>query len=558
MLEVSRNICQKCLAGIAIGGLLVMVGCSGDNSLISAPNSVVYERVTGTNIEAPVTECSALEESQLTVLNKLQYVNMIRDVYHPLTIDISEEVESIYFPDYFDQVFLQRLSSVSDLVAEEVITNFDQLELACDFDVACAESFISKFGRRAFRRLLTEEEVSELLEKFSEQPTFDDGIKQIVRIFAIDSNAIYQYVEGIAAEGGKVLLNDFEKASRLSFLLWNTIPDDELLDAAERGSLSTKAGFHKQAERLLNARERVGDSTTAFFRHWFGLDYAIGKMQPNFDTALKEFDLLIKDAYHNESSLNDLFTTNIAFVNRDLADIYGLSTEGRIEGKFERVLLDDRKGLLTRAAFLTGTSDSSRSIPTERGIVVGTHLACQTWPLSEPAELQDSLAFLFYQQEEGETRRDTLTRTTGHSRVCSSCHFLTDNIGFTLENFDGHGRYRELDNKVPINPSVEDSFFGPINNANDLGDIVGNAELVKNCFVREWYQHVFLRKYMKPLTNSYGYATEVNQLGHTVPVPSQDDCELQRLNSRFSELDGDLVGLLRELVDSPAFHYYRL
>jgi hypothetical protein len=242
-------------------------------------------------------------------------------------------------------------------------------------------------------------------------------------------------------------INDFELASRLAFFLWSSIPDDELLVVTERGQLSNPSNLERQVRRML-ADPRSQALVTNFAGQWLFLRN-ITRIQPdpaafpNFDENLrqalrKETELLIESTLREDRSVGDLLNTDYTFINERLAKHYGI--DGIYGSEFRRVKIDDpkRRGLLGQASILTVTSYPNRTAPTIRGKWVLEQLLGT--PPPPPPPNVPSL------KEDATTKKMTMRQRMEQHRAnpaCAVCHRLMDPLGFSLENFDGLGRWRD-------------------------------------------------------------------------------------------------------------------
>ena len=262
------------------------------------------------------------------------------------------------------------------------------------------------------------------------------------------------------APGETYEITDLELASRLSFFLWSSVPDEELIGLANAGRLSEPEVLEPQLRRML-ADPRARELATNFAAQWLGLRaLPAGKgpqIYPNFDDALRkalqtETEMFFESIVREDRSVMDLMTADYTFVNERLAQHYGIPN---VHGpEFQRVTLtgefDGRRGLLGKGAWLTTTSEPSRTSPVIRGKWVLMNLL-GTLPPEPPADVPQ----LEEQVENGTVVEGELTiraRMEQHRQnpVCASCHQIMDPIGFALENFDGIGMWRTAEVGQPV------------------------------------------------------------------------------------------------------------
>ncbi len=316
----------------------------------------------------------------------------------------------------------------------------------------CAERIISSLARRAYRRPVTPEDLPQLLALYrdgAERGGFEAGIRFVLQKILVSPEFVFrmEFDPPDARPGSVHRIADVELASRLSFFLWSSIPDDELLAVAERGQLSNTSVLERQVRRML-ADPRSGALVTNFAGQWLFLRN-IARIQPdpaafpNFDENLRqalrqETELLIESMLREDRSVAALLNSNYTFVNERLAKHYGI--EGIYGSEFRRVAVADpkRHGLLGQASILTVTSYPNRTAPTLRGKWVLEQLLGT--PPPPPPPNVPSL------KEDASTRTLTMRERMEQHRsnpACAVCHRMMDPLGFSLENFDGLGRWRD-------------------------------------------------------------------------------------------------------------------
>ena len=324
----------------------------------------------------------------------------------------------------------------------------------------CAADILSGLARRAFRRPVTGEDVDRLL-VFYEQGAatggFDGGIELALRRLLVSPELLFRIVEDPAglAPGTAYTLSDLELASRLSFFLWSSIPDDELLDAAVRGELGDPAVLEAQTRRML-ADPRAQALVTNFAGQWLSLRNAAAvqpdeDLFPDFGEDLRqgfrrETEMLFDAILREDRSVVELLSADYTFLNERLAVHYGIPN---VRGShFRRVTLDDpgRGGLLGHGSILTVTSHANRTSPVVRGKWVLENIL-GTPPPPPPADVPAL---------EATTAGRTLTMREAMEQhranpVCASCHRVMDPLGLALEPFDAIGRWRTPnETRVPM------------------------------------------------------------------------------------------------------------
>ncbi len=316
----------------------------------------------------------------------------------------------------------------------------------------CAERIVSSLARRAYRRPIAADDLPPLMALFR-QGAASDGFEAGVRLALLKILVSPEFLFRMefdppdAAAGSAHRISDIELASRLSFFLWSSIPDDELLAVAERGELGDALVLEHQVRRML-ADPRSRALVKNFAGQWLFLRN-IARIQPdpaafpNFDENLRqaleqETDLLVDSTLREDRSIVDLLTANYTFVNQRLAEHYGI--KGVYGSEFRRVAVNDpnRQGLLGQASILTVTSYPNRTAPTIRGKWVLEQLLGT--PPPPPPPNVPSL------KEDASAKTATMRQRMEQHRAnpaCAVCHRIMDPLGFALENFDGLGRWRD-------------------------------------------------------------------------------------------------------------------
>jgi hypothetical protein len=407
---------------------------------------------------------------------------------------------------------------------------------------ACVEEFLGSFGRRVLRRPLASDELARWVTVATElaQPDAWEGLRLAVAGLLQSPYFLYRIELGEPdpAQPGRRRLDGFEIASRLSFLLWDTTPDDELLDAAERGDLDEAEGVIAAAERLL-ADDRAPATIQAFFAQYLDLGRLAGVSRspenyplftPTTLASMRtEVEMLVDDVVDSGGDARSIFSTRRTFVNAELAALYGVEAEGADATTFVAVELDPngpRAGLLTLGAFLTMNAHETRTSPTARGKYVRERVLCATVP-PPPPDVDTQI-------EPPGTEPMTLREQLEEHRknpACAGCHSFIDPPGFLFEHFDSVGAIRDNDNGLPIDSSG-DLDGVPLADASELAALLETDEQVGHCMVTQLYRHALGR---------------VESKGEE---PAIDD-----LDARFAASSYDFRALVVELVSHEAFRY---
>jgi hypothetical protein len=366
-----------------------------------------------------------------------------------------------------------------------------------------AKAFVESFGLRAFRRPLTAEEVETYLvlyrkgkEAYPTMATFQGGLRLVLEGFLQSPFFLYRAERSTQAADGKVPLDSYEVASRLSYALWNSMPDDALFAAAKEGLLTQREGVASEARRMV-ADARAKGVVDVYHQVIFDVR-RYSTIRPNTtrfpnvtaklaESAAKENALFVQDVvFTRKGRFADLLTSRDTFVNDELARVYGLT--GTFTANFVPVSLDgtQRRGVLTQVGFLASHATSLDPDPIHRGVYLSERLLCQKIG-APPANIPALPA------PNGRTNREVVTsHTEAPGTVCASCHStLINPLGFPFENFDAVGGYRATDNGHPVDASSTPSVGGKkvsVKDALDLADALANTQAVHECYARHWVE----------------------------------------------------------------------
>lgn len=363
------------------------------------------------------------------------------------------------------------------------------------FDEACATTSVTQLGRRVFRRPLEQAETDRyvtLWRTLSDLSTFSFGAEGVVSAMLQSPKFLYrvEYGQPQAGESAR-RYTGYELASRLSYLLWNTTPDDDLLDAADRGDLDTDEGVAARAEAMLDSpRSRAG--LRDFFAEFmylkdFGVNAAASRtLSPELATAMREQAL--RDAeeivFDSDTRFSELLDGTQTHLNGELAAHYGIP--GPTGADFERVTLPDgeRVGLLGTGAFLVRQGNGEETSPVRRGKVILESFLCTTVP-SPPAGVVPVIPE--FDPNVPRTTRERLETHRNHAQ-CLGCHVAMDPLGLALENFDATAKFRTTDNGLPIDTSGEfdgQSFEG----LRELATLLADSPRVAACTVTRFFRY---------------------------------------------------------------------
>lgn len=451
--------------------------------------------------------------------------------------------------DPFDNQFDNQLASRTLIEALEQLASEQTASLLADAprrdavvgctpsgadDAACMAEFVARFGRRALRRPLAADEVQRFVDlglaQAADEDDFYAGVGVILRALLQDPLFVYRVELGTPTdEPGVYRLSDFEVATRLSYFLWGTTPDDALLDRAEAGELVTPDDVRAVAQDML-ADERALPRIDRFHSMWLG--YYRLPHDPALTAAMRTETrmLLEKIIVDDRADWRSLFSATGTFLDDTLATHYGLPTPGTSEFTWVDYGDSGRKGLLSQGSFLSVAGKFGDTSPTQRGKLIRKRLFCQVIPPPPPEVNVDQPPPEV--QSPCKIDRYNMTEIDG----CAACHELMDPVGFGLENYDQAGRYRTTDNDLPQCEIAGEgtidgmAFQGP----DGLADLLLQEGLLDTCIVSQVYQFA---------------------MGH--PPDEDDDRYVEDLTTAFADGGFLFDELMLDLVADEAFLYRR-
>ena len=354
-------------------------------------------------------------------------------------------------------------------------------------ETPCAKQITENLARRAFRRPVSDTDVTRLMQFYDsgrkDGSTFDKGVERLVAAVLASPEFLYRTIRGAqAANAGEVALTDFELATRLSFFIWNTGPDDELLKLAGSKELSKPAVMDAQVKRML-ADPRANSLATNFAMKWLGLN-ELETIKPDqqiftgFNDQLKndlvtEAQTFITSVLLENRPLVELLTSDQTYVNDRVARHYGMNGVNGAQFRWVKVTDKNRMGLLGKGAVLIKTSYPNRTSPVLRGAWVLDKII-GTPPTPPPPGVETDL-----NPKQGETPKTVRARLEQHraNATCRQCHGVIDPMGLALENFDAVGQFRTVDRQAenaPIDVSTVLPSGLPINGPAELREYLAS------------------------------------------------------------------------------------
>ncbi len=443
----------------------------------------------------------------------------------------------------------QEVAASLAAAAKARMSQISPCDLAVDTGTTCATKFVTAFGQRAYRRPLTQAEIATYVSLYTlgRQVDAPNGFRLVVE--AMLQSPFFLYHHDVGATGtpqpATVALTPYELASRLSYFLWNSMPDDTLFGLAANGTLTDATVLGDQVQRML-ADNKAAATIALFHRQWLDLEDL-----PNQDkdaTMFPTYGAPLADAMLQETAmfsdyvvrrgdglLRTLLTSNLAFPQGGLFGVYGVSQPaGFTVG--DPVALDPTKraGILTQAAFLTRWAHGNQTSPVHRGKLVRLNVMCGYIP---PPPVNANTT-----PPAPTAATSTRERFTQHEAdpTCANCHLLMDPIGLGFESYDPIGAYRTMDGLGPVDAtgniiSAGPDLVGTFDGAIDLANKLAGSQDVENCFAAQWFRF------------SLGRMESTN-----------DACSIQGIRDGFKSSGGNIRELLARIAASPAFRNVRL
>lgn len=524
-------------------GLAGYAGCTGTIGDKDAPNVVLAD---GTNsVDLLPTGIRRLTNAEY----EASAVMLTGTTQHPsdgFAPDARQSGYTVNQAQVVDAVVAKQLAASAEKLAAEVKGKLTEFAPCADMNAqaeSCALDFIKSFGGKAYRRPLDQAEIDALLKVYkvgANGATYADGIELIVRATLQSAGFLYLTELGDSATGSASALTPYELASSIAYLVTGAPPDKELLDAAIAGKLAEPTGREIEVRRLLEtpgARERL----VRFVSEWLGIDRI--DVTAKDSTVYKEFpavkesmereasDFITEVVSNSSGTVGELLSADWTIADKQLAEFYGASGEGRVS-------LPDRRGILNQGAFLAVNSHATESSPVLRGVAVLRRIACVDLP--SPTTLNINVVPPV--PDPNKTTRERFSIHTSDP-LCRSCHNSIDPIGFSFERFDGQGMLRPggLEGGHPVDSSVEltmsRDFDGAYADSNGLVQALAASTEVRTCFARQLFR------------SSTGYSPDL-------AAPSEQ-AFLDTWNTVPEAAQGNIIETLVAYVSSSLFSHRR-
>jgi hypothetical protein len=502
------------------GGKLIEPG-SAEESALTAWIAALVRLPAETESAAPPTEAAA--PAVMRRLTHSQYNHTVRDLLGELTNPASQFPPEDFVNGFKNQADAQGMpvllaeayGASAERLARNAFRGGDSNHLIPCKPAApgCREEFVKTFGLRAFRRPLLDREAQRYVKLFTQEKDFLKGAQLVVEAMLQSPHFLFR-VERPRDPAWRA----YETAARLSYFLWDTMPDADLFRKAARGRLDTRENIEETARSML-ANGKAREAFDEFAAQWLRFDRLAGmvkdrRLWPAFTPELaaamtEETRLLLDDAVWNDRDFMTVFTADYTFLNSDLASFYKLKGPAAEFEKSPYPADSERAGILGHGSFLAMTSKPADTSPTARGLFVREQFLCQHVPDPPPGTNSNLPALTEAQPQTNRQRLGVhLTRET-----CAGCHRLMDPIGFGFEKFDAAGVHREKlsltffpgrkDRKSdPVRVSLDLDTTGSIAgipnsdfaSPKQIGEVLARTPQCQECVVRQLFRYAHGRQ----------------------------------------------------------------
>jgi hypothetical protein len=531
--------------GDATGGA-EQAGSSGGNGG-AAGNGVSSIACKPTNTQR------AVPRVPLRRLTRDEYNNSVRDLLgdtsSPAKLFAADERSGRFLSNSnapLNAMLYSQQQAAAETLADKAVANLSKI-VPCDpkamGDDACGTAFIAAFGKRAFRRPLDASETKRYQQVFSTAKTgatFVDGVRDVVTAMLQSPNFLYHVEFGSpGAKDANVRLSSYESVSRLSYFLWQSMPDDEALSLADKNPNLSAGQVTELAKRMM-ASPKFIEGVTTFHLQWLGIDGIGGMIKdaaayPSFSPALRDAMLeetkrfIANWASEDDSKVESLLMSRKTFLSKSLASVYGLPAPAT---DWTAVTLpsDQRVGILTQASVLGVHAHTDQTAPINRGRFIREALLCQ--PISPPPKNVNTTV-------PAPTAGVTLRQRLDEHRVnpsCAGCHSLMDPIGLAFDRYDGLGKYNAQRNGAAVDDSgkltesgdADGDFAGAVGLATKLS----SSNTFRQCVATQWY--------------SFAMGGSVSEL---------DECAQADLMKQFAASNYNVRSLLLSLANLDEFRF---
>lgn len=536
-----------------------LTGGGAAGGAMTAGGTATAGGAAGGTVVSACTSTPSVGANTVRRLTRWEYDNTVRDLVGVTTnpsAEFSAEEEALGFTNNSASLtttpsLVEKQLAAAEAIATTVSGRLSSLRWytcnpASETENVCAVRFIDGFGQRAYRRPLTDPERAALFTLFQQGRAaggvdaagqavsgFLAGIQLVITGALLSPDFLYR----IEASGTPGPVSDLELASRLSYLLWGSMPDDTLLTAAVTQQLHTPEQLATHADRMLRD-DKARAVVKEFHKQWLDFDrvHNAGKARtvfPEWNATIADLmeaetgDFIVRTIFDGEGTWDALMTSSSSYLTSPLAQFYDVPFPSGTG--VQRVTFDARRraGLLTQGSLLSINAHSNQTSPVHRGKLVRETFLCEVLP-APPANVNITVP----EPMPGSTARERFAQHSSDA-ACTGCHQMMDPLGFGFENYDGVGRWRDLESGKPIDSSgmlFGTDAHGPYQGPVELAQKLASSTQARGCYVKQWFRFAYGRG-------------EV----------AADACTMERLNAGFQSSGRDVKALLTSLTQTDAF-----
>jgi hypothetical protein len=483
-------------------------------------------------------------------LTRAEYHNTVKDLLGTDVPDVAKDLPKEPLVLGFDNnADLNRATTEgvtrylegAETVAAYVVAHSKSKLVTCAVeDAACGADFVKRVGRRVFRRALAPEEQTRFDLLFGQTlgtENFDTALEWTLVAMLQSPQFLYRFETGELSGSRTRKISGEELASKLSYFLWASTPDEALLHAAESGELDTAEGLRAQAQRML-ADPKAEANFERFFSLWLNFDVIASTEKyasayPDYTPDLAKawrtsLSLYIRNVWRYQRGFDALFTSNTLYANNQMA-LYGTPA---LSAEFQAMTMStqERSGVLSQPGLLARLAGPDQSSPIRRGIFVLDHVLCQP-----PPPPPGNVAIVPPAPRPDATTRERFAQHTADDS-CAQCHRLIDPVGFGFEQYDGLGRFRLKENNLDVDASGaivtarEKSLVGPFTGLTALSEKLAGSRQAQDCMTSNWMRYALGR----------------------VDGPT-DLCSIEKAQATFAQSGGDFTAAMLAIIESDSF-----
>jgi hypothetical protein len=522
--------------------------------------------MAGSPVSSPATCSNAATDVDFTPLRRLtnaEYLNTVSDLLgdvSALNLDFAAELTTPEYPfrnkaaeQQTPPLLAHQYLSAAEKIAAETVANRLASVLTCDpasaGEQACATTFVTAFASKAFRRPVDAEQTQALLSVWQvgrDTGDFKTGVEAVIAAILQMPEFLYRFELSAPMASQKLVpLDGWDIATRLSYLLWNSSPDDALFAAAQAGQLLTAADVATQVERMLK-QPRAREMVARFHEEWLQLGRidslekdpaAFPSFSPQVAGAMQQELRAFVDAavWQGDGKVATLFTAPYTFMNATLGKFYGVAGLSPMLTRVDQAALGGRpaSGILTMGGILASYADRNNTSPTHRGAFVRKAFLCEGLP-PPPANAN----IVPPVPKPNQTRRQAMVNHA-QDPTCAACHQRMDPIGFGFEGFDASGAWRTSEAGQTVDASgsiVGSDVSGNFNGPSELGAKLAASDQVLACATTQWFRYAFGR-----------------DVGADI---DGDQCALAKLHDALK--NGGALALVRAIPETAPFMYRKV